>query len=295
VGDPAIRFSEDALRIMRALRFSATYGFAIEEKTAQALLDLRNRLLLIAPERIREELMRLITGAGAAIVLREYAQVIFTVLPELAPMYGHEQFNPCHHLNIWEHTLQSVSAIAPDPVLRLAMLLHDSGKPACFFRDEKGIGHFYGHPKESIRIAGEIMTRLRFDNQTMKTVEELVLHHDDVIPAKEKNVLHWLNHIGEMRFSQLIAVKRADAMAQHPDKREEKLRGIAALECCLNSVMQKRLPYRLKDLAITGDDLKSIGIAAGPQVGRILIALLEKVMDGELKNEKEALLKAALP
>jgi tRNA nucleotidyltransferase (CCA-adding enzyme) len=293
VGDPVIRFSEDALRIMRALRFSATYGFSIEENTSQALLDLKERLLLIAPERIREELMRLIAGAGAANILREYAQVIFTVLPELAPMHGHEQFNPCHHLDIWEHTLISVSAMAPDPMLRLAMLLHDAGKPACFFRDEKGIGHFYGHPKESFNIAGEIMARLRFDNQTVKTVGELVLHHDDVIPAKDQNVLHWLNRIGETRFRQLLAVKRADAMAQHPDKREDKLRGIEALERCLQLALQKKLPYRLKDLAITGDDLKSIGIAPGPQVGRILNALLVKVMDGELQNEKEALLKAA--
>jgi tRNA nucleotidyltransferase (CCA-adding enzyme) len=293
VGDPAIRFTEDALRIMRALRFSATYGFSIEEKTSQALLDLKDRLLLIAPERIREELMRLIAGAGAAFVLREYSPVIFTVLPELAPMHNHMQFNPCHHLDIWEHTLISVSAVTPEPALRLAMLLHDAGKPACFFRDEKGVGHFYGHPKESVKIAGEIMTRLRFDNQTMKTVEELVLHHDDVIAANEKNVLHWLNRIGEIRFRQLIMVKRADAMAQHPDKREEKLLDIAALDDCLEFVLQKKLPYKLKDLAITGEDLKSIGIAPGPSVGRLLNTLLEQVMDGELQNDKAALLKAA--
>lgn len=292
VGDPAIRFSEDALRIMRALRFSATYSFTIEEKTAQALLDLKDRLLLIAPERIREELMRLIAGAAATDILREYAQVLFTVLPELAPMHGFEQFNPSHHLDIWEHTLQSVSAMTPEPMLRLAMLLHDAGKPACFFRDKKGVGHFYGHPQESYKIAGEVMTRLRFDNLTMKTVEELVLHHDEVIPAKESSILHWLHRIGETRLRQLTAVKRADAMAQHPDKREEKLRDIGALECCLLLVLQKKLPYRLKDLAITGEDLKSAGIAPGPQVGRILNSLLVKVMDGELQNEKDALLKA---
>jgi tRNA nucleotidyltransferase (CCA-adding enzyme) len=293
VGDPVLRFTEDALRIMRALRFSATYGFSIEEKTAQALLDLKDRLLLIAPERFREELMRLITGAGATDILRKYATVIFTVLPELAPMYNHMQYNPCHHLDIWEHTLQAMAAMMAEPVMRLAMLLHDAGKPACFFRDEKGVGHFYGHPQESLKLAGEIMTRLHYDNQTMKTVEELVQHHDAVIPAKEKNVLHWLGRIGETRLRQLIAVKRADALAQHPLKREEKLRDIDALEGCLQFVVQKKLPFRLKDLAITGNDLTSIGIAPGPQVGRILNMLLEQVMDGELLNEKQALLKAA--
>jgi len=294
VGDPTARFQEDALRIMRALRFSATYGFTLEEKTAQALQNLKEHLSLIAPERIREELMRLIAGAYAADVLREYAKVLFVVLPELTPMHGHEQLNPYHHLTIWEHTLQAVMAIPPEPVLRLAMLLHDAGKPACFFRDEKGIDHFYGHPQESLKLAKEIMARLRFDNQTRQTLEELVIHHDATIPAKDKNVLHWLNRIGETRLQQLILVMRADALAQHPDKRESKLRDIAALEDCLSLIMKKRLPYRLKDLAVTGDDIKSINIAPGPQVGQLLNRLLEQVMDGKLPNEREILLKAAL-
>ncbi len=293
VGDPVLRFSEDALRIMRALRFSATYGFSIEEKTSQALMDLRDRLLLIAPERVREELMRLIVGVGAADVLRAYAKVLFAVLPELSPMHGHPQFNPYHHLDIWEHTLAAMQAIPPEPALRLTMLLHDAGKPARFARDENGIGHFYGHPKESCRLAGEIMIRLRFDNQTLKTVEELVLHHDADIPPRRKNILRWLNRIGETRLWQLIKVMRADASAQHPDKREEKLLGIEELERCLADVLQKGLPYRLKDLAVTGNDLSAVGIPPGPELGRLLSTLLGKVMDGELPNEKEALLNAA--
>ena len=293
VGDPDARFQEDALRIMRALRFSATYGFAIEEKTAQALHGLKDRLLLIAPERIREELMRLIAGAYAADVLREHAPVLYVVLPELAPMHSHAQHSP-YHLDIWEHTLQAMAAMPPEPVLRLAMLLHDAGKPACFFKDEKGTGHFCGHPQESLRLAGEIMARLRFDNQTRQTVGELVLYHDAVIPAKEKNVLRWLSRIGEARLRQLIAVMRADALAQHPDKREAKLLDIAALKACLDIAVQKGLPYKLKDLAITGNDLIATGISPGPQVGRILHSLLEQVMDGDLANEKKSLLKRAL-
>ncbi len=292
VGDPASRFREDALRIMRALRFSATYAFAIEEKTALALTELKERLLLIAPERIREELMRLLSGVGAADILREHAQVIFAVLPELEPMHGHEQFNPYHHLTVWEHTLQAVAAVPPEPVLRLTMLLHDAGKPACFFRDEKGVGHFYGHPQASLKIAREIMARLRFDNHTRQAVEELVLFHDATIPAKGKNVRRWLNRLGEERLQQLIAVKRADASAQHPDKRDAKLKDIAALEACLDEVVREGLPYRLKDLAVTGDDLAGIGIPPGPQVGKTLRTLLQKVMDGSLKNEKEALLQS---
>ena len=294
VGDPSARFSEDALRIMRALRFAATFGFILEEKTAQALMDLKERLRLIAPERIREELMRLISGAGAADILREYAPVVYIVLPELAPMHNHAQLSSYHHLDIWEHTLQAMMAVPPEPILRLAMLLHDAGKPACFSRDEKGVGHFYGHPQASFKLAGEIMVRLRFDNQTRQTVEELVLFHDATIPAKEKNVLRWLSRIGETRLRQLITVKRADAVAQHPGKRESKLRQLDALEACLDVVLQKRLPYRLKDLAVTGNDLADIGIPKNPQMGQVLQALLLKVMDGKLQNEKETLLAAAL-
>ncbi len=294
VGDPGTRFTEDALRIMRALRFSATYGFAIEEKTAQALREHKDRLLLIAPERIREELMRLIVGAYAADVLREYAPVLHVFLPELIPMLGHQQFSPYHHLDIWEHTLKAVAAIKPEPALRLAMLLHDTGKPACFSRDEKGICHFYGHSQASHALAKEITARLHFDNQTAKTAKELVLFHDAIIPAKERNVLRWLNRIGETRLRQLIDVKRADTAAQHPDEREEKLRTIDELENCLDDVMRKRLPYTLKNLAVTGNDLAAIGIPQSPQTGLVLKALLEQVIDGKLSNEKEALLAAAL-
>ncbi len=294
VGDPGARFSEDALRIMRALRFAATYGFGLEEKTARALLDLKERLLLIAPERIREELMRLITGDSAAFVLRNFAPVLYVVMPELEPMRGFLQYSPYHHLDLWEHTLQAMMAVPAEPVLRLAMLLHDAGKPGCFLRDEKGIGHFYGHSQKSLALAGEIMNRLRFDNQTRQAVEELVLYHDAAIPATEKNVLRWLSRIGEKRLRQLITVMRADAAAQHPDKREAKLRDIAALEGCLHAVLQKRLPYRLKDLAVTGNDLAGIGILPGPEMGRVLKTLLDQVMDGQLPNERNMLLKAAL-
>lgn len=293
VGEPRLRFDEDALRILRALRFAATYGFSIEEKTAQSLLDCRERLNAIAPERIREEFMRLLAGPGAANILREFAQVIDVFLPELTPMRGFSQFNPNHHLDVWEHTLQAVDAAPPNAVLRLVMLLHDSGKPACFFRDGKGVGHFYGHPQASMKLAQEVLSRLRFDNRTRRAVEELVLWHDATIPPKEKNVRRWLNRLGEERLAQLVTVKRADAAAQHPQKRGDKLRALDELEACLNGVLQKGLPYTLKGLAVTGQDLQQIGFPPGKRVGQVLDALLSQVMDGRIPNEKAALLRAA--
>lgn len=294
VGDANMRFHEDSLRILRAMRFAATYGFAIEEKTAQALLDCKERLRLIAPERIREELLRLLTGIGAAEILRAFAQVLFVFLPELAPMRGLDQRNPYHCLDVWEHTLAAIAAAPRDPVLRLAMLLHDAGKPACYSMDEKGIGHFYGHPEVSLKIAKVILERLRFDNLTRRAVEELVLFHDATIPARQKNVLKWLNRIGEERLRQLLPVKRADAAAQHPAKRQAKLDDIGRLEACLNKVLESGLPYRLKDLAVTGNDLAAIGVAPGKQLGETLQTLLKRAMEGRLKNEKDALLEEAL-
>jgi tRNA nucleotidyltransferase (CCA-adding enzyme) len=293
VGDPRARFEEDALRILRALRFAATYGFTVEEKTAQSLMDCRERLHVIAPERIREEFMRLLAGPGAAGILRDFAPVFDVFLPELTPMRGFSQFNPYHHLDVWEHTLQSVDAAPRSGLLRLVMLLHDSGKPARFFRDDKGIGHFYGHPQTSMKLAQDILTRLRFDNRTRHAVEELVLWHDVTIPAKEKNVRRWLNRLGEERLTQLVAVKRADASAQNPSKRDDKLRMLDELEACLSGVLQKGLPYTLKGLAVTGQDLQDAGIPPGKRVGQVLDVLLKQVMDGRIPNEKAALLHAA--
>ena len=294
VGDAKARFDEDALRILRAMRFAATYSFTIEEKTAQALLECKERLRLIAPERIREELLRLLLGVGAADILRAFAPVIFVFLPELAPMRGLNQYNPYHYLDVWEHTLAAITAAPRDSALRLTMLLHDAGKPACFFQDEKGIGHFYGHPEVSLKITKTILERLRFDNQTRRTVEELVLFHDATIPARQKNVLKWLNRIGEERLRQLFPVKRADAAAQHPSKRQAKLNDIDRLEACLNNVLENNLPYRLKDLAITGNDLTAVGVSPGKQLGQTLQTLLSRVMEGRLINEKSALMEAAL-
>ncbi|MDR3729017.1 MAG: HD domain-containing protein, partial [Oscillospiraceae bacterium] len=178
VGEPERRFREDALRVMRGLRFSAVLGFDLEEETAAALVRCRELLGHIAVERLREELVKLLCGPQAAQVLRRWPQVVEVILPEIGPLVGFDQHNRHHCYDVWEHTLHVLDAVEPVPVLRCAALFHDMGKPECFALDEAGGGHFMGHPVVSRRIAEAIMTRLRFDNATREQIALLVEWHD---------------------------------------------------------------------------------------------------------------------
>ena len=182
VGEPQERFEEDALRILRALRFSAVYDFAIEERTAAAIHKLYPTLLRVAGERIRVELEKLLCGRAAGRILREYTDVITCLLPELAPSVGFEQHTPFHRWDVYEHIVRSVEEVRPaTPVLRLTMLLHDSGKPEAFFMDENGVGHAWGHQKISARLAVGVLDRLHMDNASRDRILLLVEHHDIAI------------------------------------------------------------------------------------------------------------------
>ena len=177
VGDPKTRFTEDALRILRALRFASVYGFRIDDATSQAAHDLRHTLTDVAAERIRVELAKLLCGQGAADILRAYPDVLFVLLPQLRAMHGFDQHNPHHRYDVWEHTLRALPHIPPTETLRLAILLHDSGKPDCFTLDEAGIGHMHGHAERSAEIADEVLSSLRVDNATRERVTLLVRSH----------------------------------------------------------------------------------------------------------------------
>lgn len=288
VGDPDRRFSEDALRLMRALRFAATLGFTIDAETEQSLRQHRQELSEIAAERLYVELTKLLCGQNVAEILLAYPEVIGVILPEILPCVGLDQRNPHHCYDVWGHTAYSVSAIAPEPVLRWAMLLHDLGKGSTFSLDEQGVGHFYGHGKVSVALAKEVTERLRFSRVMQHRVLELVDWHDRDVPRTEKSIRRCLYHLGEQGVRQLIAVKRADNAAQHPDyqgrsvemdKAEQILQEILAVDAC----------FSLKQLAINGNDLLTLGLQ-GKAVGDTLQFLLEQVMDGKLPNEKDALL-----
>ena len=292
VGDPDRRFSEDALRIMRALRFAATLGFAVESGTAKSLRDHRQDLSQIAVERLYAEMTKLLCGKNVIEVLLQYSDVIGVFLPEILPCVGLDQHNPHHCYDVWGHTVHSVAAIAPEPVLRWAMLLHDLGKGSTFTLDEQGVGHFYGHGKASVILADAITTRLRFSGEMRRQVIELVDWHDRDVPRTEKSIRRCLYHLGEDGVRQLIAVKRADNAAQHPyyqaravemDKAEQILQDILDADAC----------FSLRQLAVNGNDLLSLGLQ-GKAVGETLDHLLRQVIDGTLPNEKSTLLQSLM-
>ena len=289
VGDPDRRFNEDALRILRALRFASALDFEIEEKTAQSLL--KNRALLgnISEERIAKELLKLVCGKGAKRILTDFALVLFEILPELQPMYKNSHDNPHHCYDIYEHTLIAVESIDPEPTLRFAMLLHDCGKPAVKKFDENGVAHFYGHQRISAEISAQILARLKVSNKFRDEILFLVSNHDrwELYENTEK-MPRYLSKFGLDGVLNLLKVMRADVLAQSPEYRyrldqiadaEETAKNLAAQKPCLS----------LSELQINGRTLMDIGIPQGRKLGAVLAQLLDEVIDGVTKNTQEAL------
>lgn len=293
VGEPEKRFGEDALRIMRALRFASVYGFAIEEKTAAAVHALKDTLQGVAVERIRVELAKLLCGDGAGDILRAYSDVIFTILPQLAPMQGFDQRTPFHAYDVWEHTIRTIVNAPADEALRLTMLLHDSGKPAVFTVDEQGVGHAWGHQKASVAIAEEALAYLRVDNATRDRVLQLVECHDWPLSTERTLLKRRLNKFGEEALFQLLDVQRADALGKGTVTDEEVEDRIGGIRRALTELIAERPCVTLRDMAVNGRDLMAEGIAHGKDLGETLNWLLTEVLNERLPNEREALLTAA--
>ena len=291
VGEPDRRFNEDALRILRGLRFAAVLGFTIEEDTGESIRRNRELLQSIAAERIQAEFFKLLCGGHAVEVLREYPEVIGVFWPEILPMVGFDQRNYHHCYDIWEHTLHAMSHTPNDLVLRCSALLHDVGKVECFTVDEKDVGHFYGHPKVSARMADQMLRRLKCPNDLRITIVRLVEWHDKVFPRTEKSVRRALMNLGETDLRRLIAIKRADNLAQAPEFHGTQ-KEIDRFEAILEEVLKAQACFSLKDLAVNGNDLIAIGFK-GKEIGTILRCLLGKVVDGEIPNDRAVLLKMA--
>ncbi len=291
VGDPDRRFGEDALRILRGLRFASRLGCGFQPDTGAAIHRCRGLLAEIAPERIWAELSGLLRGPWVSGVLREYPDVLGVFWPEVLDMVGFEQKNRHHCYDVWEHTLHALETSAEeDTVLRCALLLHDVGKPRCFTMDEAGVGHFYGHPAMSCRMAEEMLGRLRTDNATKRDVTQLVAWHDRDIPRTDRGIRRALAELGEPALRRLLALKRADNLAQAPEYRGVQ-REIALAEEILERQLAEGACVSLRQLAVRGGDLLGVGLQ-GPAVGRTLAWLLEAVVDGTLPNERTALLDA---
>lgn len=289
VGDPDRRFNEDALRILRALRFASALDFEIEEKTAQSLL--KNCALLgnISEERIAKELLKLVCGKGAKRILTDFAPVLFEILPELQPMYKNSHDNPHHCYDIYEHTLIAVESIDPEPTLRFAMLLHDCGKPAVKKFDENGVAHFYGHQRISAEISAQILARLKVSNKFRDEILFLVSNHDrwELYESTEK-MPRYLSKFGLDGVLKLLKVMRADVLAQSPEYRY-RLDQIADAEEIAKNLAAQKPCLSLRELQINGRTLMDIGIPQGRKLGAVLAQLLDEVIDGVTKNTQEAL------
>lgn len=289
VGKPQERFDEDALRILRALRFSSVLDFEIEANTSQAVHQQKELLKAISAERIAAELKKLLCGRDPARILTEYRDVFAVIIPQLAPCFDFAQNNPHHCYDVYTHICQSVNNIDPDWVLRLAMLLHDIGKPLVHTVDENGIDHFKTHPLISAELARDITGALKLDNKSRSRIYSLVLEHDNRIPAKKRSVRRFLSKYDEEFFADYIKVRRADTLAQSGYFRREKLEELDELEKIAKQICDEALCLHICDLAVNGNDLKELGLS-NRQIGEGLKLLLDAVIEEKTANEKDSLL-----
>jgi tRNA nucleotidyltransferase (CCA-adding enzyme) len=291
VGDPDKRFSEDALRMLRAVRFSAQLGFSVDERTLKSIGKNSSLLGSISSERIRDELTKiLLSDNPLRFSLLMDTKLIKYTLPEFEPCFLTGQNNPYHAYNVALHTLLSVANIKRDNILRWAMLFHDIGKPGVKTTDRKGIDHFYNHQQLSVKLSRATMLRLRFDKRSMDKILLLVRCHDMQIKDDPKSVRKAMSRIGEDMFESLLMVIEADKKAQNPRLLKERTRKFAKLWEVYKEIKEKGQCTSLKALAVSGDDLIALGIKPGKEIKELLSGLLEKVLEEPGLNRKEILL-----
>ena len=292
VGDAKTRFEEDGLRILRAIRFASVLDFDIAEDTAKAVHGCKKLLSGIAAERIREEFCKLICGPGAVRILREYIDVVAVFLPELAACVGFEQNTKYHCYDVFEHTLHALELCEGDDlVTHLGVLLHDIGKPLCYTEDELG-GHFKGHAPAGVELTREILSRLRFDNETIRRMELLVEWHDIPLSAEKKRVKRLMQRIKDEDILRLLEIKRCDRLA-HAKDFQELAPDLALIPSVIEEIRAEDACLSLKTLAVDGSDLMALGVPEGKKIGEMLHLLLDDVIEERLPNQKEALLQAA--
>lgn len=291
VGNPLERFTEDALRMLRALRFAAQLGFEVEENTFGAIRELAPTISKISAERIQVELVKLLLSDHPGLLREVYTSGIADViLPEFAELMRTDQHNPHHCYSVGEHTIRVVEGVPKDRVLRLAAMFHDIAKPECKTTDEQGIDHFHGHPQKGEEMTHRIFRRLKFDVDTMQRVCALVRWHDhnpSLKPAKIRRAIH---QVGEDRYPEIFDLKRADILAQSDFQREEKLAYVEEYQRMYEQILQEKDCLNLKNLAVNGSDLIAIGIKPGKEIGIILKNLLDEVLEDPSRNQKELLL-----
>lgn len=292
VGAPERRFAEDALRILRLLRFASVLGFSVEENTARAARGQKDGLRAIAHERVYAELNKLLCGEHAAVVLLDYPDILGVVLPELLPCVGFDQRNPHHCYDVWTHTAYAVGAVPPTRVLRWTMLLHDLGKPGCFTQDADGTGHFYGHTAVSAELAEEIMARLHFEHALAQGVRTQLACFDEMFPPERAAVHRLMARYGRETVGNLLQTKLADNAAKAPAGLERAQRPWREALSLYNELLAENACCSLAELHIDGGDLLALGFS-GRAVGRAKKRLLDEVASEKLENEHKALMDRA--
>lgn len=292
VGSAKDRFNEDALRILRAIRFEAQLNFSGLPETMFEIERQYERLKNISIERINSEFCKIVASEQFCVELVLYPNVFSLFIPELKDLIGFKQNNPYHAYDVFNHTVHAIENCEHDDlVVKLAVFFHDFGKPHSYQDGEDGIRHFKGHGKVSAEIIDSIMKRLRFDNETRNNVVELVYYHDATFEIGNKYVKRWLNKIGEKQFRRLLEVRKSDIKGQKPDYEESRIEKVNNIENILDEILQGQECFSLKDLAVNGNDVKqAMNLKEGKDIGYWLNEILKRVMDGKLKNDRDDLI-----
>ncbi len=290
VGNPDLRFKEDALRIMRALRFASVLGFKIEENTEKAIFDNRNLLKNIAGERIFAELTKLLTGDNVLQVLDAYREVIGVIIPELKPAFSCAQNNPWHIYTVYGHIIHAVAAAPKDKIIRLAMLLHDIGKPSVKTTDEQGIDHFRTHACAGSELAKNVLRRFKVSNEVYDKITTLIYYHQAVENVDEIKVKRWLARIGADYTKALFQVRTADLLAHNPEKIGYEVKRLKELQDELDEILAAGCAFKISDLAVNGNDLLELGFKQGKEIGERLNTVLQLVVEDMLENDKQKIM-----
>lgn len=289
VGNPDNRFKEDALRMLRAIRFSAQLGFSIEEKTHASIFNNSNLISNVSPERINSEICKILESNNPEKISILYLNNLSKYfIPEFDSMFSCKQNNPWHYLNVGMHTLEALKNSKKGLTLRLAILFHDTGKPYSKTTTSESIDHFYHHPIKSAEIAKKAMTRLHFDNKTIEDVVALVSYHDVSIELNKRSIKRMLNKIGEELFFKLLDLQYADCSAQ-TNLAKTKLELLPQIKTMAQEILIEKEPFGIKDLAINGNDMLQLGYKPNKELGNALSTILELVIDNPELNTKNKL------
>lgn len=292
VGNPNKRFNEDALRIIRALRFACVLDFEIDKETAESIINNVSLINNVANERIRVELMKLLQGVAVERILTDFKEIIFEIIPDLRRLDGFAQNTPYHIYDIWNHTVKVVSNVKNTPVLRLAALLHDISKPDCFKSDSKGIAHFKGHPEQSSKMSVDILKGLRFSNKEIDIVSTIIKLHDMYPDGNKTSVAKYCSLYSPEILKLTLELMRGDTAGKNPAFQKKQYDSYDLAEKQIDEIVESNLCLKVSDLAVKGEDISNLGFK-GRDIGETLNALLSMVIQEEIENNKGVLLDTA--